>query len=76
MKSSTVSTPWRSMCERTRVAWLAMASIIRRLVRLNHRLFLKKSAWPKTWAMTSFCSTGALAFIRYAYTGLLLITSS
>lgn len=39
-------------------------------------LFLKKSAWPNTCAMTSFCSTGAFAFIRYAYTGLLLMTSS
>ena len=64
MKSSTASTPWRSMWWRTRVAWLAITSIIRRLVLANHRLFLKKSAWPNTWAMTSFCSTGALAFIR------------
>ena len=32
MKSSTVSTPWRSMYDRTRVAWFAISSIMRRFV--------------------------------------------
>ena len=32
MKVSTFSIPRRSMCRRTRVAWLAIPSIIRRLV--------------------------------------------
>ena len=46
MKFSTVSSPYRSMYERMRLPWLAISSIILRLVWLNQMLFLKKSLWP------------------------------
>ena len=46
MKFSTVSSPYRSMYERIRLPWLAVSSIILRLVWLNQMLFLKKSLWP------------------------------
>ena len=35
-----------SMADRIRLPWLAISSIILRLVRLNQMLFLKKSLWP------------------------------
>ena len=46
MNVSTSSTPKRSMYRRTRLPWLAISSIILRLVWLNQKLFLKKSQWP------------------------------
>ena len=46
MKFSTASSPCRSMCERMRLPWLAISSIILRFVRLKQMLFLKKSLWP------------------------------
>ena len=46
MKFSTASSPWRSMWARMRLPWLAVSSIILRLVRLKQTLFLKKSLWP------------------------------
>ena len=46
MKFSTVSSPCRSMWVRMREPWLAISSIILRLVWLNQMLFLKKSLWP------------------------------
>ena len=46
MKSSTFSTPSLSIQRRTRVAWLAISSIIRRLVWAKEKLFLKKSQCP------------------------------
>ena len=46
MKFSTASSPCCSMYERMRVPWLAISSIILRLVWLNQTLFLKKSLWP------------------------------
>ena len=46
MNVSTVSSPNRSMYDRIRLPWLAVSSIILRLVRLNQILFLKKSLCP------------------------------
>jgi hypothetical protein len=57
MNHSVVSTPTLSMIEETLVRWLAISSIIFRFVPSKKRLFLKKSQWARTWAITIFCST-------------------
>ena len=49
---------------RIRAPWLAISSIILRVVCVKYELFLKKSQWPYTWAMTSFWSTVWLQRIR------------
>ena len=45
---------------------MAISSIILRLVFPNHRLCLKKSACPYTWAITSFWSVTEFDSCRYA----------
>ena len=46
MKFSTTSSPYRSMYDRMRLPWLAVSSIILRLVWPKKALFLKKSLCP------------------------------
>ena len=62
--ASTSSSPCRSTNRRMRAPWLAISSIILREVCAKYALFLKKSQWPYTWAMTSFWSTAWLLRIR------------
>jgi hypothetical protein len=44
--ASTSSSPYRSTYPRMRAAWLAISSIIFRVVCAKYALFLKKSQWP------------------------------
>ena len=56
MKRSTRSWPYRPTYSWIRRACSSKRSSIERSVGANQALLRKKSAWPKTWAITSFCS--------------------